>query len=189
MNTIRQRILSVSLSMLCALLVGGAFRVQAQDPPIIHLSDEDKSRIVESVLRGESMVSSEEFRGLTLSSENLEFLEPYQISTLRSILLNPETSRNSGSRASYDWGTGEYLIFRKIESSGNNAIVILSRVLERNPCFGPRTSRQQTFTYQYHIESGRWTGKLIRRRTPIVLGDITSRSRATGAMFRIRNAP
>lgn len=167
--------------MLCALLAG-AVRLQAQEPPLIHLSDEDKSAIVESVLRTEFMVPSEEFRGLNLSSDNLEFLKPSRISTLRFVLFG------SGSRASSSWGVVEYLVFRKIEASGNNAIVILSRVLESNPCFGPKTSHEQTFTYQYHIESGRWTGELIRK-TPRLLGDSSKWSRATGTVFRMKNAP
>jgi len=181
-NQINQRIISVSLSILFALLVGGAFQVQAQDPPLIHLSDEDKSAIVESVLRQGSMVPSEEFRGLNLSSDNLDFLKPSQISTLRFILLS------SGSRKSSSWQIVEYLVFRKIEASGNNVIVTLSRVLETNPCFGPKTFSEQTFTYQYHIESGRWTGELIRK-TPKLLSDSSRWSRATGAEFRIKHVP
>ena len=181
MIKINQRMIG-SLSMLCALLVCGAYRVQAQESPLIHLSDEDKAAIVESVLLTEFMVPKEEFRGLNLSSDSLEFLKPSQISTLRFMVLS------SGSRASSSWWIVESLVFRKIEASGNNAIVTLAHVMESNPCFGPRTSHEQIFTYQYHIESGRWTGELIRK-TPKLLSDRSTWSRVTGAVFRIKNAP
>jgi hypothetical protein len=178
MMTIKQRMLSATLSMLCALIVVGALQVHAQESPLIHLSDEDKSAIVESVLRQEFMVQGEEFRGLMVSSENLEFIDPSEISRLGLRLINRRPS----------YGQSEYLVFRRIAASGNNAMVTLSRVVEEHRCFGPTSSREQTFVYQYHIESGRWTGELIRK-TPRPLRDSTQWSRATGALFRIKGAP
>ena len=178
MITIEQRILSATLSMLCALIVGGALQVHAQESPLIYLSDEDKSAIVESVLRQEFMVQGEEFRGLGVSSENLEFIEPSRISSLGLRLIKPGGS----------FGHIEYLVFRSIAASGNSAMVTLSRVVEDHQCFGPTVSREQTFIYQYHIESGRWTGELIRK-TPKPLSNSTQWSRATGVSLRRSDAP
>lgn len=173
MITIKQRFNSATLLMLYSLMVSGGLLVHAQESSLLRLSDQDKSAIVESVLQQELKVQGAEFKSLNVSSENIGFIEPSEISRLGFRLISPAHIRNSQGV--------EYVIVKGIEARGNKAIVTLSRVVEGRPCFGPAFSREQNFIYEYHRESGRWTGELRKTfRQPERLPASTRWSRATG---------
>jgi hypothetical protein len=183
MIIIKPWLVPATLLMLCTLMVSGALQVHAQESSAIRLSDQDKSAIVESVLRQELNLQGTEFRSLNVSSENLEFIEPSEIFRLGVRLISPDYIRNSQGV--------EYVMVKGIEARGNKTIVTLSRAFEGRPCFGPAFSREHNVTYEYRRESGPWTGELIRKpfRQSAGLPDSTRWSRATGSPLRINDAP
>jgi hypothetical protein len=187
---INQKIISANLSMLCALLAGGAFQVQAQGPSPFELSNEDKSAIVKSVLQQE-LKELKSFQGvvfeeLLVSSENIEFMEPSEMSRLGFRVINAALAKGS-------FMISEYVALKKIEASGDHVLVTLARMVEGHPCFSPPVSRAQTVVYRYHMEFGRWswTGELIRKThgQPGRLLNTSRWSGLTGAPLRRKVAP
>jgi hypothetical protein len=158
----------MKLLLVSLLILGGAFSTFAQSTISNSLSNEDKSEIIESVLKQEAKAQSQvgEFRNIKiLSSENIEFIEPSKILELGFILLgSAQINERKGN------GVIEYLVFRRLLSNDGKVTVTLSRVSEGHPCFGPAFLREQKFTYEYRNESGAWIGELTARTFPISFG-------------------
>jgi hypothetical protein len=125
------------------------------------LSDEEKSEIVESVLELElrSRTVLPEFRIIrNLSAENLEFVQPSQISKHGLTLVTPSQIRDA-------FNSIEYLLFREIHLHDGIVSVVLSRVVESHPCFAPPSSTERSTTYEFRKESGRWIGHFVKVRS------------------------
>ena len=94
-----------------------------------------KAEIIESVLQLELKEQSSvgEFKNIrNLSAENIEFVERSRISRQGFDLLDDSQIQNLRQNQFV-----EYLVFRRIDFKDGIAVVVLSRVNEGRPCFGP----------------------------------------------------
>jgi len=122
------------LSAISILLVAGVVVACGQQTVPGILSDADKTAIVESVLEVElrTQASVRDFANIRkVSSDNIEFITPSQISKLGFTIVAGSYLR--------EWKKDrvvEYLLFKKISLRNGVAVVVLSRVTEGRPCFG-----------------------------------------------------
>ena len=161
-KVIASRLITASLSLLVA---GSVLRARSQETKKDYLADKDKAAIVESVLQLELKAQSPMgFKYVrSLSSDNIEFLERSRISRLGFDLLDPSEIRNLRT----NWQSVEYLVFRRIGFKDGIAVVVLSRVNEVHPCFGPAFSKEQSFRYEYRETAGEWNGRLVKGPLPL----------------------
>lgn len=130
------------------------------------LSDNERVRIIESVLYLElqTQASIPDFANIrTVSDENIEFIERSRLSKHGFTIAAANDLRESKKDR-----VVEYLLFRKIYSRDQLAVVELSRVTEGRPCFGAAFSRKRTYTYEVRRTPSGWIAQLIR--TPAMIG-------------------
>jgi hypothetical protein len=140
-------------------VASGTLRARGQQKESDALSDKDKAEIVESVLQLELKAQSPMgFKYVrSLSSDNIEFVERARISKQGFDLLNPSQIRSLKENQFV-----EYLVFRRIGLKDGIAVVLLSRVNEGRPCFGPAFSKEESFTYEYRKTAGEWNRRLVK---------------------------
>jgi hypothetical protein len=129
-------------------------------------SDTDKTAIIESILDLElrNQNSVPDFANIRdVSSENIEFVEPPQVSKHGFMLVAAADLRQSTKDRIVT-----YLLFRNISLREGVAVVILSRVTEGRPCFGAPLSIKRTYTYEARQSSGVWVAHLTARPVPSV---------------------
>jgi hypothetical protein len=142
------------LTLICMAVTG-----RDQQATRDNLSDGDKAQIVESALRLAFGTRRSEFElPKDLSSENIEFMEPSRISGLGFKLLDARHMGNLKASPFVD-----YVVLRRLLSKDGSVLVVLSRVTERQPCFGRDFSTERSFTYEFHKDSGEWIGRLVNR--------------------------
>lgn len=121
------------------------------------LTDDDKAKIIESVLELESKALVSEFKSVrNLLSDNIEFVAPARIYGQGFTLLTASQIRTMKMDR-----VVEYVVFRRIYSRDGIVFVNLSRVSEGRPCFAPSFSAEQKFTYEYHKKSGEWIAQPV----------------------------
>jgi hypothetical protein len=148
------------------------------------LSDADKADIVEAALRLELAAQNKEFVFIrSLSSENIEFLEPSEISRRGFSLLSA-----SQMRQLKEDGFVRYVVFKQIYARDGIVTVVLSRVSGNGrPCFGHPGFTQLSFTYKFKKIDGQWIGELVRQPPPrpVFFGrQLLTRGKSEG--FRIK---
>ena len=153
------------ISIMSILLLGvGA---SGQQTSTVTLSDTDKTAIIESVLVAElrNQNSVPDFANVRdVFSENIEFVEPAQISKLGFTLVGAADLWQSKNDQ-----VVTYLLFRNISVHDGVAVVKLSRIAEGRPCFGAPISSERTYTYEARQLSGRWVAQLTARPGPFLL--------------------
>jgi hypothetical protein len=123
------------------------------------LSRDDQTKIIESVLQLEVRVQNSEFESIrNLSTDNIEFVDRSRISGSGFTLITADYIRTEKVDHMID-----YVVLGKISSRDGKVFVNLSRMHEGRPCFGPASSRERSFTYEYRKESGEWVGRLVGR--------------------------
>jgi hypothetical protein len=130
------------------------------------LSVGDKSKLIESVLDLElrTQASVPDFANIRqVSSDNIEFIEPSQISKLGFTIVGGSYLRESKKDR-----VVEYLLFKKISLRNGVAAVVLSRVTEGRPCFGAAFSQERSYTYESRRTAGGWVSQLTRRPPPLI---------------------
>lgn len=145
---------------------GGLLVAHGQQPTGDLLSNSDRARIVESVpgLELQTQASVPDFANVrNVSDENIDFMEPSWLSKHGFTIVAASKLRESKKDHIV-----EYLLFRKIYSRDEIAVVELSRVTEGRPCFGAAFSTQRTYTYEVRRTSGGWVAQLIRKPAPMI---------------------
>ena len=153
------------LSAISILLVVGIVVARGQQTVPGSLSDADKTAIVESVLEVElrTQASVRDFANIrTVSSDNIEFIEPSRLSQPSFTLIAASQLRESKKD-----GVVQYLLFRKIFVRDGAAVVVLSRVTEGRPCFAAAFSHERTYTYESRRTPFGWVAQLIGRPSVI----------------------
>ena len=158
-------VFTLLLLSLCGVAV-----THAQQPATSLPSDADRVGIIDSVapeLRNQrSAIDSVKVR--QVSMENIEFLEPSQLSKYGFKLVSVDSLNRIKQET-----VVEYLVFRRISlRSDDAAVVALSHITEGRPCFGPSFSRKDSYTYE-------------ARRTPV--GWVAQLTRGPGLRFILRN--
>ncbi|HEV2912569.1 MAG TPA: hypothetical protein VGX92_04565 [Pyrinomonadaceae bacterium] len=160
----KRRFIPAAWLVLYALMLSSASQANAQEMMSTRLSNSEKSEIIESVLQQELSSQQAEFDSAKiLSSENIEFIEPSQISEYGFILLSGAQIEERKKKEVID-----YVVFRRIEVKGNIIIVSLSRMREGSACFNPKFSSGKNFIYEYHWKSGNWIGGLTGKSLPFL---------------------
>ena len=139
---------------------GGFSLARGQQATADLLTDNDRARIIESVLDLElqTQASIPGFSNITtVSDENIEFIErswlPKHGFTIAAASNLREAKKDS---------VVEYLLFMKIYARDELAVVGLSRVTEGRPCFGAAFSRVRNYTYEVRRTPNGWVAQLIR---------------------------
>ena len=148
------------ISTLLVLLLSGVAYTHAQQPVTSLASDSDKAGIVDAValeLRNQRAdLDSVKIR--EVSWENIQFLEPFQLSKYGFKLVSA-SSLNQSKREHIV----EYLVFRSIDLRNNDvAQIALSHVTEGRPCFAPSFSREQSYTYEARRTPFGWVAQMTR---------------------------
>jgi len=146
-------------------LAGGLSLAEGQQSTADLLTDNDRARIIESVLYLElqTQVSIPGFSNIrTVSDENIEFIERSWLSKHGFTIAAASNLRET--KKDY---VVEYLLFMKIYSRDELAIVDLSRVTEGRPCFGAAFSRVRNYTYEVRRTPYGWVARLIREPAPM----------------------
>ncbi len=145
----------ILLSIAILLLATGVIANGQQTEDVI--SGADKAEIIESVLDFELRIQAlfpDFANAKNVSSENLEFIESTSLSK-RGLRLVPAAQLRG-------WGQVEYLLFREISYRNGVALVVLSRVKRREPCWAPVSYTERTYKYEVRQTSGEWVAELIR---------------------------
>jgi hypothetical protein len=148
------------------LSVAGVVIARGQQPSAAALADADKAAIVESVLTLElqNQNSVPDFANIRdVSSENIEFVEPSQLSPRGFTLVAAADLRQSKNDRIVI-----FLLFRNISLRDGVAVVKLSRMTEGRPCFGAPISIERTYTYESRRTDDGWVAELTRRPKPPV---------------------
>lgn len=140
----------------------------------ITLSARDKADIIEWVLQDEleAQASIPEFAHIrTVSSENIEFIEPSRLTKQGLTLVTASQLR--------EWKKDhvvQYLVFENISLRDGTAVQVLSRVTEGRPCFGVPFSSTRSYQYEFTWSSAGWTGRRLNiiTRAPVILGKTSS---------------
>ena len=153
-------------AVLIFAIAGGVLAAQGGQATGDLLSDSDRARIVESVLdlERQTQTSIPDFANIrNVSDENIEFIEPSWLSKHGFAIVAASKLRESKKDHIV-----EYLLFRKIYSRDELAVVELSRVTEGRPCFGAAFSRERTYTYEARRTPIGWVAQLIRKPAPMI---------------------
>ena len=137
---------------------------RGQQAPEEVISDAEKAEIIESVLDFELRIQAliPDFAHIrNVSSENLEFIDSTRLSK-RGFRLVPATQIQRG------WGLVEYLVFRKVSFQNGVALVDLSRMKEKRPCWAPASSTERGYTYEVRRTSDGWVAQLIKRPVQLI---------------------
>jgi len=135
-----------------------------QQPAGNIIDDGDKTGIIKSVLDLEkrNQSSIEDFSNIRdVSSDNIGFIEPSRLSAPGFRILSV-LSLNAARQER----VVEYLLFSEISLVDGVAIVVLSRVTEGRPCFGPPFSYERRYTYKARRSPVGWIAELITKPTP-----------------------
>lgn len=146
------------------LLVSVAARTQQGST--ISLSNADKTAIIESVFAAElrNQNSVPDFANIRdVSSDNIEFLEPSELSNRAFTLVAAVDLRQSKKDR-----VVTYLLFRSISMRDDVAVIKLARVSEGRPCFGGPISVERTYTYESRRSSGGWVAQMTARPASFV---------------------
>lgn len=146
------------------------------------VSDSDRAEIVESVLEQEllTQITIPDFAYIrTVSSENLEFMQPSQLAKHGFRLANADDLQPSKNFYV------QYLLFGKISRRNEVAVVSLSRVMVGPPCYGGPSISQREYIYESRRTNGRWVSQLIRR--PV--DRFSTRAKLTESRFRAAHWP
>jgi len=154
----------VSLILMFAI-AGGCSTAHGQQSTADLLSDDDRARIVESVLYFEfqKQFSIPGFSNIrTVSDENIEFIERSWVSKQGFTIVAASNLRESKKEH-----VVEYLQFLGIYFRAQLAVVELSRVMEGRPCFGAAFSSKLNYTYEVRRTPNGWVAALIKEPVPM----------------------
>jgi hypothetical protein len=152
--------------ILMVAIAGGFLFAHGQHSSVDLLSDSDKALIIESVLDLElrTQASVPDFAYIRkVSDDNIEFIEPSRLSKHGFTLMAASQLRESKKDHIV-----EYLLFKRIYSRDQVALVALSRVTEGRPCFGQAFFRERTYTYESRRTSSGWVAQLTGKPAHLI---------------------
>lgn len=156
------RLLSIALRLCLALstvLFACRALVHSYQSPADHISPADRTQIIEAVLDAELRYQTLIPEGIirTVSSENIEFMEPSRLweRGFTKETYSPSQAWNREVR---------YLAVRRMTFRDDVAVVVLSRVSEIRPCWTKPLVKERRYTYEVQRTSTGWAAKL--KRTP-----------------------
>ena len=153
-------------TILMFAIAGGFLVAHGQQPTSDLLSNSNRARILEAVLDLELQIQASvpDFANVrNVSDENIDFIQPSSLSKYGFTIVGVRKLRESKQDHIV-----EYLLFRKIYSLNELAVVELSRVTEGRPCFGAWFSTERTYAYEVRRTPGGWVAKLIRKPAPMI---------------------
>ena len=153
--------------MVLILLSAIAAIAYGQQPTAEILSDTDKTEIIESVLDLElrTQASVSDFASLrNVSSDNIEFIEPSLLAKSGFTLVAASELRESKKDHIV-----EYLLFSRINLGDGVVLVVLSRITEGRPCFGPAVFAERKYSYESHRTSNGWVTQLVGKPGPSLI--------------------
>ena len=151
-------------TILMLAIAGGLLVAHGQQSTAGLLSDDDKAQIIESVLYLElrTQASVPGFANIRqVSDDNIEFIDPSRLSKHGFTLVAASQLRESKKDHIV-----EYVLFRKIYSRDDLAVVELSRVTEGRPCFAAAFVTERSYTYKSRRTPFGWVAQLIRTPAP-----------------------
>jgi hypothetical protein len=157
-ETITRRLVSPAMSLMLIVCFASVGRTQQTDHDI--LSTADKNELVASALRI-AFGAPGPIR-LALSSENIEFVDAARMSEMGFTLIDAGQVRKwEGSQFFLE----DFVVFKRIASNDDVVSVVLSRITFSRACFSSAvvSRERQTFTLEFHKETGEWIGQLVYR--------------------------
>jgi hypothetical protein len=152
-------------AILASVMVSGGFLARGQSQST-GLSEAEKGDIVESLLQLETEAQASDFEKIRkISSDNIGSLSPARVAKHGFSLM--EAGQIESLKKD---NVVEYVVIRRIDLKDGIVVVKLSRVIEGRPCFGPPSSRERSFTYEFQNGSTEWVGRLVRKPLPFTFG-------------------